>query len=112
VVLVALRERRWDGRKGSGKFRDLVAANTTVVVASKNQEGIARASRLAVVPYGEGELVLKREGNGAGNAEVTEHYFRGGTAKNRIPVHNARVHVPLRERSQSGSLVEWIEVTF
>jgi hypothetical protein len=112
VVLVALRERRWDGRKGSGKFRDLVATNTTVVVASKNQEGIARASRLAVVPYGDGELILKREGNGAGNAEVTEHYFRGGTAKNRISVHNARVHVPLRERSQSGSLVEWIEVTF
>ena len=57
VVLVALRERCLDGQKGSGKFRDLVSSTTSVVVASKTNDGLPRTSKLAVVPYGEGELV-------------------------------------------------------
>jgi hypothetical protein len=108
VVLVALRERRLDGRKGAGAYRDLVQANTSVVVASKTSEGIARAPRLAVVPYGQGQITLKRESGDY--AEVTEHYFGGGKKTSRLPMQDASLRVPLRERSDEGSVIEWIEL--
>jgi len=112
VVLVAMRERCWDGRKGSGNFRDLVSSNTTVVVASKSEHGISRAPRLAVVPYGEGELVLKHESGGASAAHVTEHCFGGTKTTTTVRIENGRLRLRLRERSEGGALLEWIEVSF
>ena len=56
VVLVALRQMGFDGRKGSGMFRDLVSCNTSVVVASQTEDGLADADRLGIVPYGDGEV--------------------------------------------------------
>jgi len=112
VVLVALRQWRLDGRKGSGKFRDLIASNASVVVASKTSDGIARATRLAVVPYGDGDLTLKREPTGSAHADATEHYFGGGHKTKRLSIENGHLHVTLRERAEDGSVVEWIEVEF
>ncbi len=112
VVLLAMRERCWDGRKGSGKFRDFISTTTSVVVASKTGEGIRRASRLAIVPYGFGELALKRDATGPNEAEVTEHYFRGGKLTQRLQLQNAELRLPIRERVETGALLEWIEVTF
>jgi hypothetical protein len=110
VVAVALRNRRLDGRKGTGKFRDLVQTNASVVVASKTREGIARASKLAVVPFGDGELTLQRAGGQAGYAEAAEHCFGGEVKKSRLPIRDRVLRVPLRERLESGSPVEWIEL--
>jgi hypothetical protein len=110
VVLVALRERRLDGRKGTGKFRDLVSSNTSVVVASKTSEGIARTTKLAVVPYGEGELVIQRSDGQTSEAAVTEHYFGGNSKESRIEIRAGTLRVPLRERDEKGSPVEWIEL--
>jgi tRNA G37 N-methylase Trm5 len=112
VVLVALRERRLDGGKGSGKFRDLVSSTTSVVVASKTEEGLARASKLAVVPYGDGRLTLEREAGESTHVDATEHYFGGGSKTERLPIENGRLHVALRERAGDGSIIEWIELNF
>ena len=112
VVLVALRERTLDGRKGSGKFRDLVSSNTSLVVASKDSHGIAQAAKLAVVPYGDGELILRREGNKSTNAEVTEHYFGGKSKRTQLAVEDGHLRLRLRSRAEDGSVVEWIEVDF
>src|SRR5439155_3718099 len=60
VVLVALRRYRVDGGLGASKYADLLHSNATVVVASKTMEGIGRTPRLGVVPFGEGELTIKR----------------------------------------------------
>jgi hypothetical protein len=110
VVLVALRERCLDGRKGAGKFRDLVSANTSVVVASKTRDGIERATKLAVVPYGEGALTVKREAGAFPSVSMTEHYFGGRSNVRRLSVESGRLRVPLRERSEDGSILEWIEL--
>jgi hypothetical protein len=110
VVLVALRKQCPDGRKGAGKFRDLVATNTSVVVASKTRDGIARATKLAVVPYGEGELTIKREAGASASVAMTEHYFGGGSKTRSLSVENSFLRVPLRERSEGGSVLEWIEL--
>jgi hypothetical protein len=110
VVLVALRERRLDGQKGSGKFRDLVSSTTSAVVASKTNDGLARASKLAVVPYGDGELTLKREAGDSTHADATEHYFGGGSKTRQLTIQNGLLHVALRERAEDGSVIEWIEL--
>jgi hypothetical protein len=108
VVLVALRQYGFDGRKGSGKFRDLVSTNTSVVVASQTQDGLAQAAKLAIVPYGDGEVVLKR--TTGSSAEITEHYFRGGRQTRQLPISGGALRVPLREKTADGSVVEWLEV--
>ena len=108
-MLVALRERRLDGRKGAGQFRDLIQSNTSVVVASKTNQGIEKASHLAVVPFGMGELILKRTGE-VRSVVVTEHYFGGGEKTNLQTVHNGRLRLPVREKATGGALIEWIEI--
>ncbi len=108
VVLVALRQYGFDGRRGSGKFRDLVSTSATVVVASKTNDGIASASHLAIVPYGEGEVILRR--SGGTKATLTEHYFGGGKSTLELSIENGKLRVPLRERSADGGIVEWLEV--
>jgi len=110
LVLVALRTQGIAGGVGSGKFRDLVSTNAPVVVAARSSGSMARAAQLGVVPYGEGELSVKREG-GAGSVNATEHYFGGGHKPLPLAVENGRLRVPLRERTEDGSLVEWIEIS-
>jgi hypothetical protein len=109
VVMVALRQYRLTGGKGSQKFRDLVSTDTTVVVASRTGEGIARARKLGVVPFGNGQVTLKHEA-GAASAEVIEHYFRGGKHARRISANGDPLVIPLREHTEKGELIEWIEV--
>jgi hypothetical protein len=109
VVVVALRKYRLTGGEGSKRFRDLVATDTSVVLASRTDEGLARTKKLAVVPCGDGQVTLKRD-DATGTAEVTEHYFRGGSLTRRIPVVEGKLRLPLRERTEAGALIEWIEV--
>ena len=108
VVLVALRERRFDGRKAGMKFEALVSTSASVVVASKTSEGLGRAAKLAVVPYGAGVVTVRRESSAS--ATLTEHYFGGGAKTRHARIENGRLTVPLRERAEDGSIVEWIEV--
>src|SRR5262252_6132753 len=67
-----------------------------------------QAAVVAVVPYGTGELTVKRETGRA--ADMIEHCFGGESQTKRLLVENGHLRVPLRERSERGSLVEWIEV--
>lgn len=108
VVLVALRQIGFDGRKGLGRYGDLVSTNTSVVVASQTQYGLAEAERLAIVPYGDGVVVLKR--SGGATADITEHYFRGGESKQQLAIVGGVLRVPLREKAADGAIVEWYEV--
>ena len=110
LVGVALRTHRLDGREGQGKFRDLVQTSASVVAASKTSDGIASTTKLAVVPYGEGELVIQRSDRQASEAAVTEHYFGGDSKESRVEIREGALRVPLRERDEKGSPLEWIEV--
>jgi hypothetical protein len=111
VVAVALRTFRLDGRHASGKFRDMVETSAPVVIASKTEQGIAQAAKLAVVPYGDGEVTLHLGDPQATQAVVLEHYFGGGSQENRVEIRNGTLRLALRERDEKGSPVEWIEVS-
>jgi hypothetical protein len=111
VVLLALRACGGLGGKGTGKYMDVAETSASVVLASKTAEGIERALRLAVVPYGDGELTIRRAGDEMKPAEVIEHAWGNRPGKRvTIPVQNGRLAIPLRERIDDGSPVEWIEV--
>jgi len=87
LVAVALRTQRLDGREGPVKFGEVVEATASVVIASKTNDGIAKAARLAVVPYGAGELTLHLAGPQTAGASVTEHYFGGSSRESRVEFH-------------------------
>ena len=110
MVLVALRKERLEGGPGAGKYQNLIAANASVVVASKTSEGIARASRLGVVPYGDGDITLYREDQSSAVAKVTEHSFGGGTRNNKVSIPAGKLSLPLREHTADGIPIEWIEI--
>ncbi|MDR3676628.1 MAG: hypothetical protein P4N24_14140 [Acidobacteriota bacterium] len=109
VTLVALRKVRLDGIMGSGKFRDFVSTNASVVVAARSNGSIARATQLGVVPYGDGELNVKLEAGAS--AQATEHYFGGAHQTKPLTFEKGSLRVPLRERAEDGALVEWIEIS-
>ena len=111
VVLVALRTHGISGGMGTGKFRDVVATNASVVVAARSRDGIARATQLGVVPYGDGELKVKLEAAAASSAQAVEHYFGGSFQRKPLTFEKGYLRVPLRERAEDGSIVEWIEIS-
>ena len=108
-TLVALRKVRLDGIMGSGKFKDLISTNASVVVSARSNSSIARATQLGVVPYGDGELNVKLEAGAS--AQATEHYFGGAHQTKPLTFEKGSLRVPLRERTEDGALVEWIEVS-
>lgn len=110
LVALALRSHRLDGRKGSGKFREVVETSASVVIASKTSDGIAKAAKLAVVPYGEGEVIIHCADQQTAGASVIEHYFGGHSKESRIDILDGTLRLALREQDEKGSPVEWIEV--
>jgi hypothetical protein len=111
VMLVALRRHRLDGREGSGKYRDFVSATASAIVASRSGDDITRADKLAVVPYGDGEVTIRRAASG-GSAQVVTHLFGGGTSVSRIELAGGTLRLRIRETEENGKPVEWLEVKF
>jgi hypothetical protein len=108
-VLVALRAHGFDGHPGPRRYKDVVESATSVVVASRTPGGIAKAAKLGIVPYGKGELIIKREGH-ENSAAITTHRFRLPPVKARLSLTGGELRVPIAERLQDGSVVEWLEV--
>jgi hypothetical protein len=111
VVLLALRHGESLEGVGAAEFEDIAQITASVVVASRTGDGIQRAARLAVGPYGDGELRIQRPGDEGKHAEIIEHGW-GGRTENRsgVAVENRKLVIPFRERTNQGSPVEWIEV--
>ncbi len=87
---------------------DAVRSNVAVVVAAKGSGDITRAGNLAFVPFGSGEIVVRRrEGR---RAEVFSHYFDGTVVKDQSTIDNGGLKLTARARSVSQSPLEWIEV--
>jgi hypothetical protein len=110
VVLVALRKQQLQGGPGTGKVRNILEADASVVVASKTAAGISRASRIGVVPYGDGELILQREDQSSTEAKLTEHAFGGQVRESAVAIQGGKLSLPIREHAADGTPIEWIEI--
>jgi hypothetical protein len=110
-VLVALRASRLDGNRGPERYKNIVRCSTSVVVASKTPEGIAKSGKLGIVPYGDGELSIRHEG-ATRIIAATTHRFGKPPVKRQLTMTGDVVRIPLTERLDDGSVVEWLEVDF
>ena len=110
VVLLALRKDRLQGGSGTGKYQNIIETNASVVVASKTAEGISRASRLGVVPYGDGQVTIRRDDDRSTVARVTEHSFGGRIEHREITMRGGKLRLPLTERDDNGTPIEWLEL--
>lgn len=109
-VLVALRKTNLlGGGNGPGRYKDIVQCDTSVVVASKTEKGISRSTKLGIVPYGDGELVIRHLGTQA-TAIITTHLFGRLPQTHQGQIQNSLLRVPLRERIENDAVVEWLEV--
>ena len=91
-------------------FPARIAGAQREILNSKTSDGIAKATKLAVVPYGEGELVIRRADRQASEVVVTEHYFGGTSKESRTEIRGGVLRLPLRGRGEKGSPLEWMEV--
>ncbi|HMD83261.1 MAG TPA: hypothetical protein VKO18_01015 [Terriglobia bacterium] len=110
VVVVALRPRRLDGGAGTSEFEGSMSTTAQVALASLTQDSVTEAKKLGVVPYGEGRLTLRRNSKTSGIAKATEHYFGGQSRTSKVDVRHGVLEIPLRERSDAGVPLEWIQV--
>lgn len=88
---------------------DTVHSNVPVVVASKGRQGIAQAGKLAVVPYGNGEIDIRRQRGG--QADILSHYFDGTVVQSQSTIENGQLKFIAKERNSANMPLEWIEVS-
>jgi len=79
-----------------------------VVVASQTNDEISRAPRLAVAPYGDGEISIRRV-QGA-SADVTVHHFGGAVAKSRASIEQGWLRISAKSKNGDNRPIEWIEI--
>lgn len=107
VVLLAIRPSVRAQTSAHG-LPDMIHASAPVVVASRTVDDISHTNRLAVVPYGDGEISIRR-GQGR-RAEVVTHHFGGAVTQAQVAIENGRLKVPITERGPANNFVEWIEI--
>ena len=90
------------------RVKDAVHSSMSVVVASKTGDGIAASRTLAMVPYGDGEIVLGRKFGKT--AEIISHYFGDAVTRDQAEIEGEKLKVTARQRNAAGMPLEWIEV--
>ena len=92
----------WMGVRARESSAILSKPAPPVVIASKTYEGIAKAAKLAVVPYGQGELILHRAASKLPKPSVIEHYFGGDSKASRLEIRDGTLRLALREQDEKG----------
>jgi hypothetical protein len=114
VVLVAVRpvtmgtETPTARQPHDAVFGDLVKAPMPVVVASRGASHLSRDPQLAVVPYGEGEISIRR--NAGSHALILHHYFGGGITRREATIKGGLLTFSANQANADGKPLEWIEV--
>ena len=95
-------------REVDPRVKDVLRAAVPVVVASTTSQSILRSDRLAVVPFGGGEILLRRQ---SGKKAVTlSHYLGGAVEPGEAPIDDGQLKLFARVQSSAGMPLEWIEV--
>jgi hypothetical protein len=110
AVLVALRTERIDGGAGKKEFGGILSCTASLVIASRTNESLERSTNLALVPYGEGAVVLRRQSSSLVSAKIVEHYFGGQSHFRDVEFRNGVLEITLHESDNVGLPIEWIEV--
>jgi hypothetical protein len=90
------------------RVKGAIRCSVPVVVASKTGDSIASSGNLAVVPYGGGEIVIRR--SLGTKAEIVSHYFGEAVTRGQVAIANGELKIDAVERDTAGKPLEWIEV--
>jgi hypothetical protein len=90
------------------RVRDIIRCGVPVVVSSRTSESLSRCTRLAVVPYGDAEIVLHRE-QGT-RAEIHSHYLRDSVTQSHTTIEDGQLKLRVPILNSAGEPLEWIEV--
>ena len=90
------------------RVKGAVQANVPVVVAAKGRGGVVRCRELAIVPYEDGQIAIRRE-RGT-RATAVSHYFGGSQVMQELVVAHGELKLPTRMVNGLMPL-EWIQVT-
>jgi hypothetical protein len=115
VVLLAIRPDMPDinnvpvaNRATISRLRGMIRTSIPVVVASRTKEDVAHTDRLAVVPYGDGQISIQRaQGH---RADIFTYHFGGGVTQTHAPIDNGQLSLSITQRGAKNDLVEWIDV--
>jgi hypothetical protein len=90
------------------RIKDVLRAQAPVVVASQGSEDITRSGKLAIVPYGGGEIsIRRRQGK---QADIVSHYLGNTAVPGKASIENGFLKIIATERDAAGKPLEWIEV--
>jgi hypothetical protein len=95
-------------RQVDSRVKDVLHAAAPVVVASKTSQSILSSDRLAIVPYGGGEIALRRQSGKT--AQILSHYFGGAVERGETSIEAGQLKLNAQMRNQEGKPLEWIEV--
>lgn len=109
TVLLALRTHRWDGKPALSSYKDILNTNVTIVVASMTEADISHASRIGIVPFGDGSITVKTSRGPI--AQVTEHYWSGRHRTTTVMCQGQRLTLPIQQL-HGAEILEWIEILF
>ena len=87
---------------------DVIRSQVPVVVASRGNADILHDAELAVVPYGSGDIFIRRKVGSL--AKVIRHYFGGDVERENSPILNGELTIHALEYGSSRKPLEWIEI--
>ena len=90
------------------RFEDVVRSTVPVVVASRGRSSVTHDGKLAIVPYGEDKITIRRELGE--RAKMISHYFGGTVTQDETLIQGGWLKVNAVARSAEGKPLEWIEV--
>jgi hypothetical protein len=90
----------------ASRIPDVVRAAVPVIVSSSDSESITGTATLAIVPYGSGEVSIRR--SQGRTATVVCHFFGGATQAGKASFGNGFLHIAPVEQGKTP--LEWIEV--
>jgi hypothetical protein len=95
-------------RSKDARIQEAVSALAPVIVSSKTPEGIAHSMQLAVVAYGDGPVVVRRDSGS--RAEVVSHYLGGEAAKKVYSIRDGKLILTAAQRDAVGRPLQWMDV--
>ncbi len=88
--------------------KDVVHSSAPVVIASKGSDGITRDNALAIVSYGSGDIILRRQQGKL--AQIISHYFGDAVTHTEAQIEDGHLKIVAVDRNSEGAPLEWIEV--
>lgn len=104
TVLLALRTHQFDGKPTPNSYKDVIAFDMMLVIATLDDENIGASSHIGIVPFGDGQCTFK---NIHRRAKLIEHYLNGKRNESYLTFTDQ-----LTLKLVQHETLEWVEIIF